>query len=106
MAAVRLVKPHRHAIATGQACGSNRCSAANYWVRAEYLAWSLDGMELPPLVTTSTGTTPANTGILGGGTTQVLFGGDTINDDLRSGGRITLGWWADAAQSCAMKLAI
>ncbi len=88
----------------GQACGCNRCSAANYWVRAEYLAWSLDGMELPPLVTTSTGTTPANTGILGGGTTRVLFGGDTVNDDLRSGGRITLGWWADLRQSCGYEV--
>ncbi len=88
----------------GQACGCNRCSAANYWVRAEYLAWSLDGMELPPLVTTSTGTTPANTGILGGGTTRVLFGGDTVNDDLRSGGRITLGWWADVRQSCGYEV--
>jgi hypothetical protein len=53
-------------------------------------------MDLPPLVTTSPlGTSPASTGLIGGNGTEVLFGDESINDALRSGGRITLGWFQD-----------
>ncbi|WP_345324303.1 BBP7 family outer membrane beta-barrel protein [Novipirellula rosea] len=63
-----------------------------FWARAEYLAWALDGIRLPPLVTTSpAGTTPENTGVLGQSGTTVLFGGDEILDSLRSGARISVG---------------
>ncbi|WP_442507381.1 BBP7 family outer membrane beta-barrel protein [Novipirellula sp. SH528] len=63
-----------------------------FWIRAEYLSWSLDGISLPPLVTTSpSGTTPENTGILNRPETTILFGGDEILDSLRSGARISVG---------------
>jgi hypothetical protein len=65
------------------------------WARADYLLWSMRGSELPPLVTTSPlGTAPANTGVLGLGTTEVLFGGRQDNG-FRSGGRFTLGFAND-----------
>lgn len=64
-------------------------------VSADYLLYSIDGMNLPSLVTTSpVGTAPANIGVLGGNT-QTLFGGNTINEELRSGGRIVLSLWTD-----------
>ncbi|EMI17266.1 protein containing DUF1551 [Rhodopirellula maiorica SM1] len=84
-------------------CGScdscNACDSmgitrhrSQFWGRAEYLAWALDGISLPPLVTTSpAGTTPENTGVLGQSGTTVLFGGNEILDELRSGVRISVG---------------
>ncbi|MCG8653147.1 MAG: BBP7 family outer membrane beta-barrel protein, partial [Pirellulales bacterium] len=69
------------------------------WVSAEYLLWSLDAMDLPPLVTTSpAGTAPEDTGVLGQAGTQLLFGGDGVGDSLRSGGRFSLGWWLNHRQ--------
>lgn len=66
------------------------------WVSAEYLAWSLDAMDLPPLVTTSSiNATPSSTGVLDRPTTRTLFGGE-LSEDYRSGGRITVGVWTDA----------
>lgn len=80
--------------------GCDRCytpaAIGSYWLRAEYMLWSIDGIDLPPLVTTSTaGTLPEDTGILGQAGTTVLFGNDTELDSMRSGLRITLGWNGD-----------
>ena len=73
------------------------CFPSHGWVHAEYLLWSQSGMNLPPLVTTSTASTSrANTGVLGLGSTSVLYGGnDSALTDARSGGRIRFGWWLD-----------
>lgn len=66
------------------------------WVRADYLLWSTEGMDLPPLVTTSpTGTPRSMAGVLGEDGTSVLFGDETIFDDSRSGARIRAGIWWD-----------
>ncbi len=68
------------------------------WVGADYLLWSLQGMDLPPLVTSSpAGTLPANTGVLGLSTTRTLLSG-TTDEDYRSGGRIRAGIWTDASR--------
>jgi hypothetical protein len=76
--------PHRFCI----------CFPAHGWVHAEYLLWYQDGMRIPELVTTSnTGTARAAAGVLGLPTTSVLYGGDSILDDDRSGFRIRFGWW-------------
>jgi hypothetical protein len=69
------------------------------FVRAEYLSWATKGMNLPPLVTTS----PADTdrfdaGVLGEPDTVILFGGERVASDMRSGGRITFGRWFDPCQ--------
>ncbi|WP_146525153.1 BBP7 family outer membrane beta-barrel protein [Novipirellula artificiosorum] len=67
-----------------------------YW-RAEYLAWRADGMETPPLVTTSPAGTPQNqAGILGMSGTSVLFGGNEINNDIANGFRTRAGLWLTA----------
>ncbi|WP_236621054.1 BBP7 family outer membrane beta-barrel protein [Rhodopirellula sallentina] len=85
------------------ACDCGSCDSCNhrsvmcgYWLRAEYLLWSLDGIDLPPLATTSpAGTAPEDTGILNQNGTSVLFGNSTELDSMRSGLRITLGWNGD-----------
>lgn len=82
--------------------GPGRCFML-YEVRvsADYLLYSIDGMNLPALVTTSpVGTAAANIGVLGGNT-QTLFGGNTINDDMRSGGRIGVSLWTDPTMRTA-----
>ena len=48
-----------------------------FYVRGEYLLWTVKKDRVPPLVTTSTN--PLDFGILGRPTTQVLFGGDGID---------------------------
>ena len=69
------------------------------WLRAEYLLWWTDGMNTPPLVTTSTpGTARSAAGVLGASGTSVLFGGDELLDGGRSGGRFRLGKWLDRCQ--------
>lgn len=59
--------------------------------------WYPSGMQTPELVTTSTANTArTNTGVLGLPTTSVLYGGDEIMTDDRSGFRIRFGWWLAA----------
>jgi Putative beta barrel porin-7 (BBP7) len=68
-----------------------------FWVGMEYLAWSVKGDRLPPLVTTSPAGTPLpQAGVLGAAGTTVLFGNSGVNDGWRSGGRLTAGYWFDA----------
>lgn len=63
------------------------------WARGEYLNWRVRGDYLPPLVTTAPAGTPqAQAGALGFDTTTVLFGDDRVNNEERSGGRITVGY--------------
>lgn len=57
---------------------------------AEYLLWWTKGSNLPPLLTA---TNPAT------GTTTLLFGNETVDDQLRSGGRFTVGGWLNACQN-------
>jgi hypothetical protein len=55
---------------------------------------------LPPLVTTSPPGTPLPlAGVLGAPATSVLFGGDSVNGGLRSGARISAGYWMDRDQT-------
>jgi hypothetical protein len=78
-------------------CGAPVCSPpGRFWLRADYLMWWTNGTRLPPLVTTSPQGTPVEqAGVLGLPTTTVLFGGDTVGNDMRSGYRTTLGMWLD-----------
>jgi len=70
--------------------------AGQFWAEMEYLAWSVKGDRLPPLVTTSpAGTPPAQAGILGSPGTTVLFGDSSVNGGWRSGGRLRAGYWFD-----------
>jgi hypothetical protein len=65
---------------------------AHFYADAEYLLWWLKGENTPVLLTTSS---PQDFGVLGAPTTRILFGGSPINNDSRSGGRFTLGYWFD-----------
>ena len=68
------------------------CGRGTFWIRGEYLHWWTDGLEVPPLVTSSPAGTPQNeAGILGQPSTSVLFGDTGLNDDNRSGGQVTFG---------------
>jgi hypothetical protein len=61
-----------------------------FYVGGEYLLWWLQGQQTPVLATTSS---PADSGILGAPSTQVLFGGNGINSGPFSGGRFWAGYW-------------
>lgn len=64
------------------------------WVEVEYLAWASSPTHLPPLVTTSDPTASlAEAGVLGMDNTSILFGNADYHGDLRSGGRLTGGFW-------------
>ena len=74
------------------------------WVEAEYLLWWIKGAALPPLVTASPSSTPATqAGVLGAPSTAILFGGNSVNDDVRSGGRFTLGGWLNDCQTLGVE---
>ena len=88
----------------GELCGPETwrpcvtlCLPTDGWVSLEYLAWWQDGMELPPLVTTSTNPNiaQADAGVLGRDTTRILFGGEEALTDNFSGGRLRFGFWLD-----------
>jgi hypothetical protein len=75
-------------------------SGGRMWATGEYLMWWLRGDRLPPLVTSSPSGTPQSAaGVLGGASTQVLFGNSSVNGDGRSGGRLTAGYWIDCEQT-------
>ena len=74
------------------AAGARTC----IWAETDYLLWWMRGAALPPLITTSPSGTPATqAGVLGAPGTAILFGGNRVNDDVRSGARFTLGAWLD-----------
>jgi hypothetical protein len=64
------------------------------YVNAETLLWWIKGTKPPPLVTVG-GANDQFPGALGQPGTSVLFGGRSIDQDLFSGGRFTLGLWCD-----------
>jgi hypothetical protein len=73
------------------------------WVRADYVLWDRDGVDLPALVTASPAGTPeAIQGVVGLGTTTILAGDETVSDDLRSGWAIEAGLWLDACTGWAL----
>jgi hypothetical protein len=72
------------------------------WFEGEYLLWWLKGYGVPPLVTTSTN--PDHEGILSQSTSHVLFGDQNLNNESRSGGRFTLGWWIDPCQTAGLEV--
>ncbi|MCA9149663.1 MAG: BBP7 family outer membrane beta-barrel protein [Planctomycetales bacterium] len=82
------------------ASGDNECDCAlcrnSVWMSVDYLMWWTRGDSVPALVTTSPAGTPrAAAGVLGQPGTTTLFGGDKLNDDLRSGVRVRGGVWND-----------
>jgi hypothetical protein len=73
------------------------------WAEADFLLWWMRGTALPPLVTTSPAGTPITGAGVPGNSTTALFGASTVNDDLRAGGRLAVGFWFDDHQSCGVE---
>jgi hypothetical protein len=66
-------------------------SALNkWWISAEYLLWWTKSARVPPLLTTSS---PPFNGILGQGDTRIVFGDESFQQTLHSGGRFGIGYW-------------
>ncbi len=70
------------------------------WASGDYLLWWTKDSRYPPLVTAGA---PASRGILGREGTQTLFGGDQTDNEERSGGRFTVGWWLDDGQTLGLE---
>lgn len=87
MSPVIMSSEYPHEAACLAPCGPP--SLGPIWLRAEYLLWWTDGMDLPPLVTTGTN------GQLGDPATEILFGNSAVLDESRSGFRIRGGGWFD-----------
>lgn len=88
----------------GGNCWNGWCDGPplGFWGRAEYLFWWVRGSHTPALVTTSPpGTAQPAAGVLPDAT--VLFGNQDINEQGRSGGRFTLGYWFDECQNCGIE---
>jgi hypothetical protein len=76
------------------------CGNGQWFVEAEGLLWWRKSRAMPPLVTTSIPNTPQeDAGVLGLGSTRLLFGGENVSDDgPRAGGRISFGRFLDRDQ--------
>lgn len=75
------------------------------WFKLEGLAMRVDGMGMPPLVTSSpNGTAQADAGVLGLPTTSILVGNHEEFDTTFDGARIDLGFWFDRCHTWGMGL--
>ncbi len=75
-----------------------------FWISTEYLLWKADGMDVPPLVTTSPPGTPRDqAAVLGEPGTTILFGGRGVNDDAISGFRLASGFWINPHRTFAIE---
>jgi hypothetical protein len=59
-----------------------------FWLRGDYLLWSMKGERLPPLMTSGTAT---------------LFGGSNVDEGAFSGGRFEGGVWFDSDYTCGFQ---
>lgn len=83
-------------------CFSGPCGAPHQaWLHFDYLMWWTKGMHVPPLVTTADSLDQASLDPADAST--ILFGNDNIFEELRSGGRIRLGFWLDPHQRCGIE---
>ena len=74
------------------------------WFSAEYLVWATTGQSVPPLVTSSPlGTAAASIGVVGAPTTSVLFGDSAFTGPMRSGARLTAGFWFTPQQETGVE---
>jgi hypothetical protein len=82
-------------------CGGGGCGFGSrpiFYARGEYLHWWFDGMPIPPLVVRGEVNDNGTTGDPSDDffdNAVVVFGGNSVLDDGRSGGRITLGYFLD-----------
>lgn len=92
-------------------CGGPGCcldeplcgSTGRAYAEVDYLYWWTKGHRLPALVTTGTAGTLLTTATLGRTDTVILFGNKEVDDDGRSGGRFTAGWWVNAERTVGLE---
>jgi len=76
--------------------GSCCCYPGNrFYASAEALFWMTNGDRLPPLVTTGPADAGRSAGGIGVPGTQILYGNQSVGDQLRTGGRFMAGYWFD-----------
>jgi hypothetical protein len=69
---------------------------SRFWLRGEYVHWSVKGAGVPPLITSAPATSAAAVpGAFGNPDTATVFGNDHVNSQPRSGWRATGGFWLD-----------
>ncbi len=84
----------------GDGCCADDCCFPRTTARLEYLLWFGRGQNIPALVTTSPAGTPqAEAGVLGFANTTTLFGDEGIQQNLRSGFRITINHLLDSGDT-------
>jgi hypothetical protein len=98
--------------AAEESAGCDACGAfadepfrypGRFYTGAEYLLWWTKGHRLPALIATGAPGSLATTAALGQPGTQVLFGEDEVDTDVRSGGRFTLGYWLNDRQTVGVE---
>ncbi len=96
----------------GNYCGPMGCGIlGGLWVRGEYLVWDTKGMYVPPLVITSAvnNIDPVDLHLNDNGDlgatdpVRILYGGQQVNSDARSGWKISFGAWLDNCQSFGLE---
>jgi hypothetical protein len=80
-------------------CDQTCSDPSRLYITGEYLLWWIKNSHMPPLVTTAP---VGSTGVLGEPGTTVLFGGHLDNEE-RSGGRFTAGYWFDNCHTLALE---
>lgn len=84
-----------------QSLRSNRSLVLGHlWFGMDIMGWSTKGVHAPALLTTNpVGTDIGDAGVIGVGSTSVLFGGEHLHNELRPGGRLRIGWYLDIEQT-------
>jgi hypothetical protein len=84
--------------------GLGRSGDRPFYVQGEWLLWTARAAHLPPLVTTASPFDPeATRGVLGSGSTRVIFGDGNTLGGLRPGARFTAGYNLDPCGLCALE---
>jgi hypothetical protein len=88
------------------ACFEPYSPLAGLWVRTDFLLWWMQGMEVPPLLTTGPSANQPGFIDTNGNPqlgTTVLFGHERINDSLRAGGRLRVGTWLNVCRTVGVE---
>ncbi len=79
-----------------QTCQNGACGSRGVlYLRGEYLLWWLEGMNTPPLVVRDDDPNF--------GSAEIIYGDTRVLEDLRQGGRVTLGFWFDDCGKTAIE---
>jgi hypothetical protein len=74
--------------------------SGRFWTNLEWLVWATSGQHVPPAITTGpVGPAQPGAGVIGNPGTTILWPLDRVNNEFRSGFRLTGGYWFDDTQS-------